>query len=192
MSTGGPSRTIKNCQKLTGTGVIISGERKQFIGKSCLAYIQIRGLVELEKKREAEGYLCNSITGSPLKQVNQQINGLEVNDGASTTSSDLASRGEDFSIDEVRSRLHGQLDIQPIASEKRVVPPPPGPGVHHPLPSWFTSSRPTESDHAPPTTTGPKLALATSSNDSEGHHSEDDVVSFELLPLEKCHAYTYF
>jgi hypothetical protein len=31
--------------------------------------LQIRGLVELERKREAEGYLCNSMTGSPIKQV---------------------------------------------------------------------------------------------------------------------------
>jgi hypothetical protein len=125
------------------------------------------------------------MTGSPLKQVHQQVNGFEMNDGASTTSCDLDSRGDDFSIDEVRSRLHGQLDIQPISSEQRVVPPPPGPGLHHPLPSWFTSSRPIESGNAPPTTTGPKLAIATSSNDSEGHHSEDDLVnqtvSFDFL-----------
>ena len=34
--------------------------------------LQIRGLVELERKREAEGFLCNSITGSPIKQVGLQ------------------------------------------------------------------------------------------------------------------------
>ena len=30
--------------------------------------LQIRGLVELERKREAEGYLLNSVTGSPIKK----------------------------------------------------------------------------------------------------------------------------
>ena len=72
--------------------------------------LQIRGLVELERKREAEGFLA-SATGSPIKRPPSDIQ-----DGASTTSCDLDSRGDrdDFSIDEVRSRLHGQLEIQPI------------------------------------------------------------------------------
>jgi hypothetical protein len=133
--------------------------------------LQIRGLVELERKREAEGYLCNSMTGSPIKQVHPNPLGcLEMNDGASTTSCDLDSRGgDDFSIDEVRSRLHGQLEIQPVS---RLQPPLP-PASHHPLPPWFNSRG--EATRTPPnTTSGPKLAVATSSNDSEGPHSEDD------------------
>ena len=74
--------------------------------------LQIRGLVELERKREAEGFLA-SATGSPIKRPPSDIQ-----DGASTTSCDLDSRGDrdDFSIDEVRSRLHGQLEIQPIGN----------------------------------------------------------------------------
>ena len=73
--------------------------------------LQIRGLVELERKREAEGFLA-SATGSPIKRPPSDIQ-----DGASTTSCDLDSRGgDDFSIDEVRSRLHGQLEIQPIGT----------------------------------------------------------------------------
>jgi hypothetical protein len=101
-----------------------------------------------------------------------------MNDGASTTSCDLESRGgDDFSIDEVRSRLHGQLEIQPVS---RLQPPLP-PTAHHPLPPWFNRADP---DRTPPpqqqqqptvnNSTGPKLAVATSSNDSEGPHSEDD------------------
>jgi len=119
------------------------------------------------------------MTGSPLKPARPPTRGPDANDGASTPSCDLDARADadDFSLDEVRSRLHGQLDIRPVAPEPRRVPPPPGPGAHHPLPAWFTSSRPTEVDHGPPTTTGPKVAAATSSNDSEGHHSEDDLVS---------------
>ena len=49
--------------------------------------LQIRGLVELERKREAEGYLA-SATGSPIKRPPS-----DVQDGASTTSCDLDSRG---------------------------------------------------------------------------------------------------
>ena len=55
--------------------------------------LQIRGLVELERKREAEGFLA-SATGSPIKRPPSDIQ-----DGASTTSCDLDSRGgDDFSI----------------------------------------------------------------------------------------------
>ena len=52
--------------------------------------LQIRGLVELERKREAEGFLA-SATGSPIKRAPS-----EVQDGASTTSCDLDSRGGNF------------------------------------------------------------------------------------------------
>ena len=44
--------------------------------------LQIRGLVELERKREAEGLLTNSVTGSPIKRPRSEENGA----GASTTS----------------------------------------------------------------------------------------------------------
>ncbi len=59
---------------------------------------QIRGLVELERKREEEGLLTNSLTGSPLKRAFSSSDAAA--DGASTTSGD----GESFSIDDVRSR----------------------------------------------------------------------------------------
>ena len=51
--------------------------------------LQIRGLVELERKREAEGgILTNSITGSPIKQ---SYNSEDDDRAASTTThSDLA------------------------------------------------------------------------------------------------------
>ncbi|TRY79720.1 hypothetical protein TCAL_01983 [Tigriopus californicus] len=71
--------------------------------------LQIRGLVELERRREAEG--LTSVDGSPIKRAPSDIH-----DGASTTSCDVESReGNDFNIDDVRSRLHGQLEIQPIS-----------------------------------------------------------------------------
>jgi hypothetical protein len=96
---------------------------------------------------------------------------LEINDGASTTSCDLESRaGDDFSIDEVRSRLHGQLEIQPVSR----LQPPLAASASHPLPPWFGRG---ERGRTPPpanTTSGTKLVAATSSNDSEGPHSEDD------------------
>ena len=99
-----------------------------------------------------------------------QLGCIEMNDGASTTSCDLESRGgDDFSIDEVRSRLHGQLDIQPVSR----LQPPSAPAVHHPLPPWFNRGEAGRANTSA-NTSGPKLAAATSSNDSEGPHSEDD------------------
>eukprot|EP00095_Tigriopus_kingsejongensis_P002786 maker-scaffold728_size105512-snap-gene-0.20 protein:Tk02786 transcript:maker-scaffold728_size105512-snap-gene-0.20-mRNA-1 annotation:"tpa_inf: btb poz and kelch domain-containing protein" len=73
--------------------------------------LQIRGLVELERRREAEG-LAHSLDGSPIKRAPSDIH-----DGASTTSCDVESREDasDFNLDDVRSRLHGQLEIQPIS-----------------------------------------------------------------------------
>ena len=135
--------------------------------------LQIRGLVELERKREAEGYLCNSMTGSPIKQVHPAtpLGCSEMNDGASTTSCDLESRGgDDFSLDEVRSRRHSQLEIQPVSH----LQPPLPPILHHPLPKWFNRGEPDRTPPPPNMTSLPKLAVATSSNDSEGPHSEDD------------------
>ena len=54
--------------------------------------LQIRGLVELERKREAEGFLA-SATGSPIKRAPSDLQ-----DGASTTSCDLDSRGGKFGL----------------------------------------------------------------------------------------------
>ena len=47
--------------------------------------LQIRGLVELERKREAEGLLTNSVTGSPIKQrlTPDNDHGMMHNDGGS-------------------------------------------------------------------------------------------------------------
>jgi len=144
--------------------------------------LQIRGLVELERKREAEGFLA-SATGSPLKRPPSDLQ-----DGASTTSCDLDSRGgDDFSIDEVRSRLHGQLEIQPISS-----------GSHHPslrppsnMPPWLSHAPP--SGRTPPpahTTTTSKAFATSSSNDgtgtgSEGHHSDPDDPRNYRLPIKR-------
>ncbi len=150
--------------------------------------LQIRGLVELERKREAEGFLT-SATGSPLKRPPSDIH-----DGASTTSCDLDSRGgDDFSIDDVRSRLHGQLEIQPISGGSGGAPHPnPGGGVNHPTSSmrpsaamsWFNhqnQQHPSTGRTPPPahTTTSSKALATSSSNDgtgtgSEGPHSDPD------------------
>jgi hypothetical protein len=154
--------------------------------------LQIRGLVELERKREAEGFLA-SATGSPIKRTLSDIH-----DGASTTSCDLDSRGgDDFSIDEVRSRLHGQLEIQPIIGGSAAT----SLGGHHAnqqqqqhhhhqptqsnlrppnMPPWFSSQPPTGRTPPPAhTTTSSKAMAASSSNDgtgtgSEGPHSDPD------------------
>jgi len=147
--------------------------------------LQIRGLVELERKREAEGFLA-SATGSPIKRAPS-----EVQDGASTTSCDLDSRGgDDFSIDEVRSRLHGQLEIQPIVG---------GSGLNQPLrppsnmPPWLSHAPPTTGRTPPPahTTTSSSKAFATSSSNdgtatgSEGHHSDPDDPRNYRMPLKR-------
>ena len=150
--------------------------------------LQIRGLVELERKREAEGYLA-SATGSPIKRPPSDIQ-----DGASTTSCDLDSRGgDDFSIDDVRSRLHGQLEIQPISgggggSGGGQMPSHMG-GHHLPsqslrppsnIPPWLNNQPPTGRTPPPAhTTTGSKAFATSSSNDgtgtgSEGAHSDPD------------------
>ena len=155
--------------------------------------LQIRGLVELERKREAEGgILTNSITGSPIKQC---YNSEDDDRAASTTThSDLVGSHQqqqqhvsqqqqqhphhhqreshleqrvnhqdlrrddhvgrrDFNLDDVRSRLHGQLEIQPIsqpsstfASSDRWID-----NYHH--------SRPTRADDVI------SKAVATSSNE---------------------------
>ena len=161
--------------------------------------LQIRGLVELERKREAEGFLA-SATGSPIKRPPSDIQ-----DGASTTSCDLDSRGgDDFSIDDVRSRLHGQLEIQPIIGGQVVGGGAVGAsahvgdsrsgvgGLHHNLPSqslrpptnmppWLNHQGPPTGRTPPPahTTTGSKAFATSSSNDgtgtgSEGPHSDPD------------------
>ena len=104
--------------------------------------LQIRGLVELERKREEEGLLTNSITGSPIKQRLTPDNMMH-NDGASVGSGGggndrpdslerererarehlghpaaaAAVGGHRFSLDDVRSRLHGQLEIQPVSQQ---------------------------------------------------------------------------
>ena len=130
--------------------------------------LQIRGLVELERKREAEGFLA-SATGSPIKRPPSDIH-----DGASTTSCDLDSRGgDDFSIDDVRSRLHGQLEIQPISQSGGHLRPPSN------IPPWLGAH---SSGQTPPpahTTSASKAFATSSSNDgtatgSEGHHSDPD------------------
>ena len=154
--------------------------------------LQIRGLVELERKREAEGFLA-SATGSPIKRPPSDIQ-----DGASTTSCDLDSRGgDDFSIDDVRSRLHGQLEIQPIIGGQVVggvgasAHVGSGGGNHHlpsqslrpptNMPPWLNHQGPPTGRTPPPahTTTGSKAFATSSSNDgtgtgSEGPHSDPD------------------
>lgn len=139
--------------------------------------LQIRGLVELERKREAEGFLA-SATGSPIKRPSSDLH-----DGASTTSCDLDSRGcDDFSIDDVRSRLHGQLEIQPISQRSHM----PLPHLRPPsgMPPWLGHhAMPSSTGRTPPpahtTTTSSKAFATSSSNDgngtgSEGQYSDPD------------------
>ena len=125
-----------------------------------------------ERKREAEGYLMNSATGSPIKRAHHS--GGEMPEGASTTSlsaAELDTRagpravpGEDFSIDEVRSRLHGQLDIQPISQ------PTTSSQIHH---SRWYSNEPTPPPQAH-TTTGGKGSSEGTGTGSEGAHSAEE------------------
>lgn len=130
--------------------------------------LQIRGLVELERKREAEG-LTNSLTGSPIKRAMS-----DVHDGASTTScGEMDSReghnGGEFNIDDVRSRLNGQLEIQPISQPSSSSPfqssqQPGGNGAngHHPPPSWLDEVR-----H--PGNLTSKIAAAATSSSTDMH-----------------------
>ena len=74
--------------------------------------------------------------------------------------SDLESRDEEFSIDEVRSKLHGQLEIQAVTG----VPSPP-------LPAWLNE----RSKYLPASSNyDPKLASAPRSSRSESGPSEDE------------------
>jgi len=149
--------------------------------------LQIRGLVELERKREAEGFLA-SANGSPIKRAPSDLQ-----DGASTTSCDLDSRGgDDFSIDDVRSRLHGQLEIQPIVggSHQALNSQPLRPPSN--MPPWLSHAPPTGRTPPPAhTTTSSKLAFATSSSNdgtgtgSEGHHSDPDDPRHYRLPMKR-------
>ena len=79
--------------------------------------------------------------------------------------SDLESRDEEFSIDEVRSKLHGQLEIQAVTG----VPSPPLPGSR--LPTWLNERSkylPSSSNYEP------DLASAPRSSRSESGPSEDE------------------
>merc|ERR1719412_257035 len=74
--------------------------------------------------------------------------------------SDLESRDEEFSIDEVRSKLHGQLEIQAVTG----VPSPP-------LPAWLSE----RSKYLPASSNyDPELASAPRSSRSESGPSEDE------------------
>ena len=74
--------------------------------------------------------------------------------------SDLESRDEEFSIDEVRSKLHGQLEIQAVTG----VPSPP-------LPAWLNE----RSKYLPASSNyDPELASAPRSSRSESGPSEDE------------------
>ena len=101
--------------------------------------------------------------------------------------------GDDFSLDEVRSRLHGQLEIQPIVG---------GSGLNQPLrppsnmPPWLSShaNPPNTTGRTPPpahTTTSSSKAFATSSSNdgtatgSEGHHSDPDDPRNYRMPLKR-------
>ena len=78
--------------------------------------------------------------------------------------SDLESRDEEFSIDEVKTKLHGQLEIQPVVG-----------AASPPLPSWLserTKYLPTSSNY------DPEIASAPRSSRSESGPSEDEPHSF--------------
>jgi hypothetical protein len=142
--------------------------------------LQIRGLVELERKREAEGLLTNSLTGSPIKhRINSPTTDMHMHDGASVASGgqgdrDSLNAGETgFSLDDVRSRLHGQLEIQPVSQQPTSSLPP----------HWFEHQRSAGGggggggrDPPPPM---PIISKATSSSnevgtDGTGTGSEED------------------
>ena len=99
-------------------------------------------------------------------------------DGASTTSCDIGPHsGDEFSLDEVRHRLHGQLDIQPISQ----VPQSSTHGIH-PNTTWF--NRDGEGQSTPPpqahTTTGGGKGSSTGS-DGGGAHSEEDAGRHQIV-----------
>ena len=104
--------------------------------------------------------------------------------------------GDDFSIDEVRSRLHGQLEIQPIVGgSHQGLPQPLRPPSN--MPPWLSHAPihgvPPSTGRTPPpahTTTSSKAFATSSSNDgtgtgSEGHHSDPDDPRNYRLPLKR-------
>lgn len=125
------------------------------------------------------GFLQNSITGSPIKRIHGNDNNIVQGDGASTTSCDIGPHsGDEFSLDEVRHRLHGQLDIQPISQ--------PQSSTHgiHPNTTWF--NRDGEGQETPPpqahTTTGMgKSNSSGTGSEGGGAHSEEDAGRHQIV-----------
>ena len=119
------------------------------------------------------GYLQNSITGSPIKRIHPDRDHIAQGDGASTTSCDIGPHsGDEFSLDEVRHRLHGQLDIQPISQQ-------PQSSTHgiHPNTTWYNRDNEGHANTPPPqahTTTGGKGSSSGTGSDGAGAHSEED------------------
>jgi len=109
--------------------------------------LQVRGLAEMCSP-------CPAVV-SPRKRYLSEM----------MADSDLESRDEEFSIDEVRSKLHGQLEIQAVTG----VPSPPLPGSR--LPTWLNERSkylPSSSNYEP------DLASAPRSSRSESGPSEDE------------------
>ena len=106
-------------------------------------YSQVRGLAEMCSP-------CPAVV-SPRKRYLSEM----------MADSDLESRDEEFSIDEVRSKLHGQLEIQAVTG----VPSPP-------LPAWLNE----RSKYLPASSSNydPELASAPRSSRSESGPSEDE------------------
>jgi len=104
--------------------------------------LQVRGLAEMCSP-------CPAVV-SPRKRYLSEM----------MADSDLESRDEEFSIDEVRSKLHGQLEIQAVTG----VPSPP-------LPAWLNE----RSKYLPASSNyDPELASAPRSSRSESGPSEDE------------------
>ena len=110
--------------------------------------LQVRGLAEMCSP-------CPAVV-SPRKRYLSEM----------MADSDLESRDEEFSIDEVKSKLHGQLEIQAVAG---------APACSPPLPSWLsdrTKYLPTSSHY------DAEISSAPRSSRSESGPSEDEPHSF--------------
>ena len=115
--------------------------------------LQVRGLSEWTSPTPAQI--------SPRKRYLSEMAGLQ--------DSDLESRDGDFSIDEVKSRLSGQLEIQAVRGGS------PSSGGTPPLPSWISERvkyLPATSSHLDDLTAGPRSSRSESGPSEDEPHSQ--------------------
>jgi len=116
--------------------------------------LQVRGLSEMTSPTPAQI--------SPRKRYLSEMAGLQ--------DSDLESRDGDFSIDEVKSRLSGQLEIQAVRGVS-----PSSAGTTPPLPSWISERvkyLPATSSHLDEVTTGTRSSRSESGPSEDEPHSQ--------------------